>query len=692
LISLSDLKNRVFVKQNLPEIILVIMVALYFVIFSYLTILKMQALGMHTWDFGLYLQSIHTTATSGKLFFTTAELPYTITAIPAGTEFAVHFSPILFLVVPIYAVFQNAATLLVIKSFALALGAIPVFMIAKKSLNKPVLSLIFAAGYLLFPALHGVNWWDFEPQVFFIPLALFTIMFIEYKKIKWALFFSVLASFTVEIAPFFIIALGLSYLVKKRKTVIQYLRQHKFSSIFKSAPALIIFAALIWLVIIFLTLTFLGWQTSFHLSNQRRVSIADSANILGALSLDWQAKLLFIGIVFGPFLFLAFLEPWLLLPGGMWIAYSILSNYSPYYSIGFHYLSFVIPFVVTASIFGFKKLFILTKGKSTKLFAVAMCIAIAVSTVAASPIGPYHVGNNHWIEPFGVPTITAHDQYIHNLADLIPADASVLAGADLFPLVANRLNAYVFPLSATFPSNGTDLIDTSGVYSTFNGALDYYLQKVDYVFYDGTEDIAASVLFPKLNGSAAFGVYGEADGALLLKKNFIGEPVLFVPFEKTFTYRDLILVNSTAVTDSASTSGKVICHYSPDTRSDCWYGPGFFLSQGKFLVSFTLKYNGNTTLSPISLAVINWPTKVEVTMEGSAAMWYQPNLSLSSGNQKVLTASTLEPNDFSEKMKYQTFSLQFDQDEPGGLEFVGLSVPSGLTVFLDNIELLQVFP
>lgn len=693
LVQLSQFaKSKVLVRPNIPEIIFLAIVAVYAIAFSYLTVLKLQALGMHAWDFGIYLQAIHTTATSGKLFFSTAELPYTSTAMPFGTEFAVHFSPILFLVVPIYAVFQNAATLLVVKSLAIASGAIPVFLLAKKVLGKSSIGLVFAAGYLLYPVVQGINWWDFEPQVFFMPLVLFTIFFVESKRYTLALPFSILAMSTVEIAPFFIAALGVSYLLIQRRSILEFLRRRNFASLFKSIPVMLIVVAIVWLAIVFLTLALFGWQTSFHSSNQRRLSIAGSADIVGALSNDWQAKLLFLGLVFGPFAFLSLFDPVFLLPGGIWIAYAMFSNYLPYYTLGFQYMSFAVPFVLASSVFGLKRIYGRLKGRRTQFMTILLGFTICVSTVVASPIGPYHVANNAWIAPFGFPVVTYHDQLIHTLVDLIPANASVLAGADLFPLVAERLDSYVFPFSATFPTNSTCSDSTIYGYTSFNSTLDYYLRKVDYVLYDGTADITAVVVFPEQAAAREFGVYAEADGAVLLKKGYVGSPVVFMAIERTFTSSDIVPVGSSVVYDASSESGRVLYHYSPDLTSDLWYGPGVFLSQGSYSVEFKLKVEGAPMISLISLAVIEWPTNYNIAMDGSASMWYMPRITFGSDEQTVLSNVTLKGVDFAGQMHYQSFSLEFEIKRPGSFEFAGLSVPNNTRVYLDRITLKQVAP
>ena len=454
---------------------------------------------------------------------------------------------------------------------------------------------------------------------------------------------------------------------------------------------MLILTALIWFAIVFSTLALFGWQTSFHLSNQRRISIADSTNILGALSYDWQNKLLYLVLLLGPFAFLSLLEPILLFPGGIWIIYAILSNYGPYYTISFHYPSFALPFIVVASIFGFKKIASPLKKRRAKIASIILCSLFFLMAILSSPIGSFNIGNYPWTGPFGIPDITPHDDYVQKIAELIPGNASVLTGNDLFPLVAQRASAYVFPFSATFPSNLTSQNSTKDSYSTFNGTMETYLRKVEYVLYDSSTDIAASVILPTLNGVRDFGLYAEADGAILLKKAYSGTPVFSVPYERTFRSGNLISINSTIVQDPFSESGNVLYHYSPVSSSDFWHGPGLFLGcNGTYSVDFRLKLVENASTPPISLAVDEWPTISNITLKGSASLWYIPNVNFFAGNQIYLSAATLQVSNFTQTGSYQTFSLQFKVEKPGGLEFVGLNVPKATRIYLDYIKLSQV--
>ena len=94
-------------SSRLPEIVLLSEILLYSAIFSYFTLQKFREFSIYAWDFGVYSQAISTTVTSGTLFYSTLELPYTQTVIPTGTQFAVHFTPILFAILPPYALLPS---------------------------------------------------------------------------------------------------------------------------------------------------------------------------------------------------------------------------------------------------------------------------------------------------------------------------------------------------------------------------------------------------------------------------------------------------------------------------------------------------------------------------------------------------------------------------------------------------------
>ena len=160
--------------------------------------MKHDGFATFAWDLGIFDQAFHTTLYSGKLFYYTAELYLS----PSGCYFAVHFSPILFVLLPFYAIQPSATTLLVLQSFILALGALPLYLLASDLLRSKKAGFVIGVAYLLYPALQGANWFDFHQQAF-IPLLIFSSCYFLAKK-SWKLYFtSILLALMVEehVAP-----------------------------------------------------------------------------------------------------------------------------------------------------------------------------------------------------------------------------------------------------------------------------------------------------------------------------------------------------------------------------------------------------------------------------------------------------------------------------------------------------------
>ena len=129
-----------------PQHLVWIFIISYTIFFSWYSILKHYAFLTTAFDLGIFDQALWSTL-HGKFLYTTLH------GEEASVTFAHHFQPILLLILPIYAVYQSPETLLVLQSFFLALGALPIYWIARKKLNE-LAGLVFSASYLLYPALH----------------------------------------------------------------------------------------------------------------------------------------------------------------------------------------------------------------------------------------------------------------------------------------------------------------------------------------------------------------------------------------------------------------------------------------------------------------------------------------------------------------------------------------------------------
>ncbi|MEM4577168.1 MAG: DUF2079 domain-containing protein, partial [Candidatus Nezhaarchaeales archaeon] len=187
----------------------------YTAFFSAYTIHMHHTFRTYAWDLGIFVQSLWTTLNSNRLLYSALEVNY---GNPTGCFLGVHFSPILLVaVLPVYAMYQAPETLLVFQSFLLALAALPLYWIARDKLHSKTYAYAFAVAYLLNPALHGVNTFDFHLEIFTPLFLLLSFYYIEKGEWLKALPFIVLEIITLELAPILLFFLGLYFFLRGLK-------------------------------------------------------------------------------------------------------------------------------------------------------------------------------------------------------------------------------------------------------------------------------------------------------------------------------------------------------------------------------------------------------------------------------------------------------------------------------------------
>ena len=187
------------------EFLLMLMVIGYVITFSYFTIMKHYAFRTNAWDVGGFAQAFWTTLRFGKVFEYNVEFYLT----SSKSFFGIHFSPILYAVLPFYALYPRTETLLIIQTVILALAALPVYLLARDVLNSRLAGLVFAASYLLSPLVQGVNWFDFHLEAF-LPLEyLYALYFM--RKNKYLLYAAFIALTLVTLEQMAIVNLFLAF-------------------------------------------------------------------------------------------------------------------------------------------------------------------------------------------------------------------------------------------------------------------------------------------------------------------------------------------------------------------------------------------------------------------------------------------------------------------------------------------------
>ncbi len=120
-----------------------------------------------------------------------------------------HFSAILYLLAPLYWLWDNPKILLIVQTISLGIGALPVYLIAKQRLSSSIIALLFGFAYLLYPSLQWTNTFDFHPEVLITSVLISIFYFLYNKKWFWYFLFLVFTSLSKETAGFTIAMIGI---------------------------------------------------------------------------------------------------------------------------------------------------------------------------------------------------------------------------------------------------------------------------------------------------------------------------------------------------------------------------------------------------------------------------------------------------------------------------------------------------
>lgn len=134
-------------------------------------VLRYMTYNAPNYDFGLFVQMYHYMRETG-LPFTTCERNQLL------SHFAVHVSPIYYVLLPFYAVFPSPVTLAVGQGVVLAGGGIPLYLLARRYALTDKQTLCLIAAYAAYPALNCGVLYDLHENCFLAPLLLW--MFYAY--------------------------------------------------------------------------------------------------------------------------------------------------------------------------------------------------------------------------------------------------------------------------------------------------------------------------------------------------------------------------------------------------------------------------------------------------------------------------------------------------------------------------------
>ncbi len=412
------------------NILLVVLIVAYFIIFSCYSIQRYNAYGAGAYDMGAYMQVLWNAGHGNGL----------VSNIEFTHHFGEYFEPILFVFVPLYKLFEGPFLLFILQSGLIALGAIPLYLLAVMKLKNKIAGLVFAAAYLLYPSLQYVTLFDFHPVALAIPFLLFMVYFLEKKNYKLYFVFMLLSLSCRDDVALVVLFFSLYLIfVRKMRTI--------------GVATLVI--SIIWFVIAFSVIRPAFGGTVVTLDDRYETfgttfgEIVYSAITKPGLTFSTiftAEKIRYMLNLLSPAMFLPLLSPAVLLVTVPSLMQNLLSSKVHTFSSQFHYDSLIIPFLFIAAVYGLHNLMLfLSKKKELKkniktilaIILVALLLKSVLAFYVSSPIGPNASLKNKFI-------VTEHHRIGNEILEDIPEDASILTTTSIMPHVAHRKDAFIF--------------------------------------------------------------------------------------------------------------------------------------------------------------------------------------------------------------------------------------------------------
>lgn len=172
-------------------------VVLFSLVFGSLGVMNQRNFGTWSYDMGIYDQGFWLVS-RGEQFMSVRGMNF----------WGHHFNVIAFAFAPAYWLGAGPEFLYIVQAIALALGAVPTYLIARDKLNSPWMGLLFAVVYLMYAPVQWISWAMFHPEALVVAPFLFAWWF--GTKERWGWFFAMvlLALSTREDVALAVVMLG----------------------------------------------------------------------------------------------------------------------------------------------------------------------------------------------------------------------------------------------------------------------------------------------------------------------------------------------------------------------------------------------------------------------------------------------------------------------------------------------------
>ncbi len=414
------------------------------------------------YDFGLFAQMFHYMKETG-LPLVTCERDGLL------SHFAVHFSPIYYLILPIYWLIPSPCTLLYLQFAVVAVGIVPLIKICQNHKFTNWNTLLFVVAYLLYPCFTGSSFTYIHENNFLPALILWFIYYCEKQKTIPAVVFAILVMFVKEDAPVYVAIIALYFILTNKN--------------YKCNVSIFLLSIVYFIITTSILAKYGDGVMTGRYSNYMYDSGDSLTTVFSAIiknpayvlnQMFTEEKLMFILHMLVPLAFLPLVTKdlrrfILLIP---FILVNLMTNYGHQYSIGYQYAFGSGAILIYLAIINFADIKQSEKSKNAgKILLISACSSVIIY------FGFYY-NRVDYFESYKV----AKDQRetIDTALEKIPDDASVSSSTFILPNLSQRDEIY--QLESTSQKTEYYVLDLRYQTEEFN-ADDYKNDDFETVFY-----------------------------------------------------------------------------------------------------------------------------------------------------------------------------------------------------------------
>lgn len=422
-----------FKLKKLPTIIIIAVLGLIFTLFvGLLTSFLHLRHYSSCYDFGIFSQMFYYMKETFQPL-TTCERDRLL------SHFAVHFSPIYYLLLPFFYIFPSPVTLLIGQAAIIASGLIPLYLICKNHKLSNNATVLFALCYVLLPSMANGCFYFLHENKFLTALVLWVIYALEKNKWIPTIICTLLLLMVKEDAPVYAAVIGLYFMMSRRRI--------------SKGAAVLAFSVLYFVVVSNLMAKYGLGTMSYRYDNfiydgsGSLITVIKSV-ILNPIYTIYECfdfpihesydmeKITFLLQMLVPVAFMPLMtkKPSRFILFIPFILMNLMSDYRYQHDIGFQYTYGSAAFLFYIMVLNYEDM---KPGFRSKVLAVAVCSSILMFMCCT-----YHRTNG--FKDYKADVESGSIEVIDDALDLVPRDSSVAATTFLIPAMFDCREIYEY--------------------------------------------------------------------------------------------------------------------------------------------------------------------------------------------------------------------------------------------------------